>query len=1128
MNERNPISENAQELFSIDADGRVRVRYQKEPGEEGSLIVCFLRGPKELKEGSCIRRASERAIETEEMLGVYERTRNNYLRYSDHEFPEEASDDFFRIIYKFPSTLKPMTHFAAEWPDENLWIMKQAVETLEKIHRHLEAEQANGNFLGKQAIFIDNEEKALIGFWGLADLFRIYRVGPWENRVRPDAGDDFHNLLTCFGGALKKMALPIANKYIENPDNHNKKNLKNLNKEIRSKEEFHQNKDKVYLEFKPTKNLQEKEEKIPKLIDDLNEACKDEDALWPGKRFLTGRNYRCVCKIKNPTYYLVESLLETKEFDSKDLTEKHYVRLEGSENPHEEDNNYVRTLEELTETADNIKRLPQKSLENVEKNRFKSGYIARWQDKDKQWFLLDKDPDRESIIKEINELREKEARKKEEKLDILFEYVANNEFKRGKPVTLSDLIKQASNSENKYHPHHKKPPKAGYLHDINEALMMELNCKESPKANKLQVGEENIKAGYYIVFKHTSNAGSESPEKFFLMVLGELKTGIDDLSEIILDEKSVSIQGKPEKLHAICTKPDRDKFNPNQHPTIEVGRLEENIDGDKITCGRQIAAADKFSKAGFVNNRLCKIIANPKELCCRSTDFQDKSIELFDEKLDEKQQKAIKLALFTKAPICLIHGPPGTGKTSVIVEITRQMIRKDKNSRILICSQTNTAVENVMERMKDIKDITAVHLVSPSRPSEGHPMVIDSQFRSLLKNVPVKTPKKGDLPKEIAKPWGVFCSETHSVRWMEPVKNWGIYYPTLIEGEEHRWINPKRAFLANANVIGATCIHTAAGMYNDIYRKFDCVIMDEASKATPAETLVPLQFASKVVLVGDHRQLPPYIDDEIKDDLVREKEESGDHDKHDESLFEKFVGLENSEKCTIMLNNQRRMTKQIGDLISKFFYDYALKTPDDRANEPNKIMEKGKPSLIFIDTSGRENREDKKAPDGTSRLNELNANVVIETLKSLDEYLGRQDKKDTKVAVISAYKGQTRYLSPKTKDLNRNFKCIQVLDPATVDSFQGRKERIVIYDIVRSGSKAKIGFLDNPKRLNVALSRAQWLLVIIGDKEFLMNAKPCYERKEDEKEHALLGEIVEYIDKQGLCFRSIEDALDEK
>ena len=1154
MSELNSMqAKEAREAFSIDATGSIKVRYwQKEIGEEERLVVCFSRGLEGIRKHIC-----NLALATEQALGG----ESGYLRYCSHAFPKSSEEDFFRIAYGFPRSLKPLSDLLCDWPGKNLWAMNQVVATLENIYG-LDLDE--GNFLGKEAIFIDeSEEKAIIGFCGLADLFRKYGVGPWKDRVRPDKGDDLHNLLSCFKKKLQEMKLSAALKYIKSPDNKDLDSLKKLKDEMLLREEFHRRKDKVYLKFGKTRCPNE--ETIRALIDDINRGCTfssctmpllqgiatarkdglsnvkkminegrvtingnpatckskyrkddlvkvdDKDLEMPEKKRLTGEKHSCVALVKNPMHYLVEEVSGSKYFDLKHLTRKHYVRWKEPNLP-EESAGYVAILENQKKAAESIARLPKENLKQLEKKKFKRKFICRWEINDKHdpggvlfWFLLDADYDSESIVSEINELKMK---KKEKDLEIL-EILKIHFYYRN--------LRQNAD-------------KAGYLRDINDsAFFITLDCKppdKPPEGKSLQIGKELIKKERFMIFKRKRSGQDEF--EFFLVVLAKSGISIGNPKKVKLDNREIEVRELKRK-YAICTKPDADKREKGSAiPRLQPGNLEENIEKERITYERQIEAAHRLAVFEFENKKLCEIIANPKNIRCHDVDF-DKPIKMFDEKLnkDKGQQRAIKLALFTKSPICLIHGPPGTGKTQVIVEIIRQLVFMNEKIRILICSQTNTAVENVMERIENIDSVKAVHLVAKERLDKAKnplPLTIDGQFKKLFKN----TATKGDLPVEIAKQWNLFCSKTTS--------NWSncgnhsqkIYYPIIKEGGTHKYINPKEAFLRNANVIGGTCIHIASGAYGDIFKgKFDWVIMDEASKATSAEALVPLQFAQKAVLVGDHKQLPPFIDKEIEDDLEKEKEENNDHEKHEESLFEKYVKMKEWEKCTVMLNNQRRMTRQIGDLVSKFFYDSALKTPPAHANQPNLIMKKGKPSLVFIDTSHIEKKPNNEAKVGTSRINECNAEVVIETLRALNKYLEASKKVEkVAVAVVSAYTGQVNSLYDKID--RKEFNCIEISKgrPATVDSFQGREAPIVIYDIVRGSGG--IGFLDEPRRLNVAFSRAKWLFVIIGDKKFLQKAEPCEKRKSDGEKRALLGDIVEYLDEQGLCFRSIEEVLNEK
>ena len=1067
MNNASPITQKDgfKHLFSI---GRVKVCDWGKNADR-RLVVRFPRDSKVEK------RTCEQALATEK-----ENSKNipNYLKVlgglPDSElFPDSSAEDFFRIAYEFPSQFKPMHKLNNH--SEQLWIMKPIVDILSCIY---EQRGEEGDFLGKEAVFINDQEEAVrVGFWGLGELFREYEVGPWSGIDNPDKGADLHNLAVCFKKKIQELQLQHAAVYLDGTTCNDQSSLDTLIKEIKQTEEFHRSEDKIYLDFRKMKNLEKRKKDIPGLIKDFNQACKKKHPN-PQHKFtnLEGMNYfcRCTCTPGNPSYQ-VEHMGDNERFDRKDLTGKHYVKhegdKEGDKKPSDKNYSLATVRESVSKRAKEIRMLPEVAIQHLEKNKFNEEYIHFWETGKLFHFLLEKD-DQDNIIKPIEKLQEKKK--------IL-------EIAPGLRVNKKEV---------------------GSLVDVSLWDVMELDCDKKPEGNQLRIGKASLETEDFTVFSCKG--------KIYLAVKEDRLKADDDPKEVFFDKTGSIKVCSTNKKYAIRTTPDR-KNTSKGEPIPPAARLEENVELEEITYKHQIAATISMENFEFVNDNICQIIGNAKNPSCQKID-DEAALKIFDKELDEGQRQVVAFALRAD-PICLIHGPPGTGKTKVIVEIIMQLIGRYGDAvRILVCSQTHTAVINAIKRVAEKKaSIKIVRLVSSHLKKNA--FGVDKQFEELF---PGKQRNKNKMEPSVRELWKAWCSSARVTTWDKEVDNCEgqVYFPCIKDGETETHINPKEAFLRNANVYGATCIHCASGSYRGIFgnKGFDCIIMDEASKATPGESLVPLQFAKKAVLVGDHKQLPPYYDEELNEALREKQDEEGVDSKHRESLFESYI--KNEERwgnCTTMLKNQRRMTKEIGDLISKFFYDGELKTPEDKIKRDEKegpILE-SKRSLVFIDTSDQKERhsEKEKGFGGKSSINLCNANIVDETLSALEKLL-KQSKKKREVAVISGYGGQVRLLNKRID--KKSFRHVAIKEASTVDSFQGHEAPIVIYDTVRSGGSIS-SFLRDKKRLNVAFSRAQKLLIIIGDKSFL--SKPG-----KDGEMTPLGEIVKYLDKSKLCFKSLEEA----
>ena len=560
---------------------------------------------------------------------------------------------------------------------------------------------------------------------------------------------------------------------------------------------------------------------------------------------------------------------------------------------------------------------------------------------------------------------------------------------------------------------------------------------------------------------------------------------------------------------------------------------------------KQIEACQQFQDHDVVNKQLCDIVNTPdSEITCRThpADHADILDNLSNPKLknDDSQLEAVVDAINYK-PIYLIQGPPGTGKTTVILEIILQLVRQDKNVRILLTSQSNLAVDNVLEKLAGEKDVTFMRLASDNALDKDNVSVQMKQhcFEKKLKKYINDTAKKSseNFSKE-------FADRDKSEKLLEIHKDWlafignGLLKNKVLLDNGSEKIDLLSAMLKNTNVVGATCIHIASSKYRKMRFEFDYVIMDESSKATPAESLVPLSMGKNIIMIGDDRQLPPVItrEEAVIRHVRKKMEDDGlDIDKtYGVSLFEKikkgFLGTPN-ERFVRMLDIQYRMPRQIGSLISEFFYDGKLKNPDIPGfdNDKSHGLNLKKPtSIVFLSTSQRHLPYD----NGNKffRQNPCNVEAIKELLEKLNSLYPSNTKREKPltIGIIAAYKGQVELLKQKINlKKYRNFVTetgIPLIEIKTVDKFQGAERDIIIYDIVRSArGQDNIGFLADYRRINVAFSRAKRLLFVVGDSDYLLN-RATFTPSEDFPEFKL-QKIAEKLQKEGLIFNSLEEVF---
>lgn len=281
--------------------------------------------------------------------------------------------------------------------------------------------------------------------------------------------------------------------------------------------------------------------------------------------------------------------------------------------------------------------------------------------------------------------------------------------------------------------------------------------------------------------------------------------------------------------------------------------------------------------------------------------------------------------------------------------------------------------------------------------------------------------------------------------------------------------------IADSTIVGATCLGVAS-LSSAIEFNFDWIIVDEAGKATPPEILVPICLGRKVVLVGDHKQLPPVVDEALLK-LQDKKQMNISKEDLELSLFE-YLEKRLNDDCKSILDEQYRMNPVIGELISKLFYEGKLisKTSREEKTIPLKMFE-SKP-LVWLSTASRTDRKEERISD--SFRNTCEAKLIFEQLLEIDEELGGLKlKKET--AIIAGYRGQKDRL---TRLYESNYKARfhnMTVEINTIDAFQGRETDIVFYSVVRSNDDGNLGFLKDVRRLNVAFSRARELLVVVGD-----------------------------------------------
>lgn len=438
-----------------------------------------------------------------------------------------------------------------------------------------------------------------------------------------------------------------------------------------------------------------------------------------------------------------------------------------------------------------------------------------------------------------------------------------------------------------------------------------------------------------------------------------------------------------------------------------------------------------------------------------------------DTSLNPTQQTAVRLALSAQ-DVGLIHGPPGTGKTTTVIELIRQAVQRGET--VLACAPSNMAVDNLFERLLAAQ----VPVVRLGHPARVLPELREHTLDILVDNHPdVRTARKlrreaHQLRDKARSHWRTKPAPGEKRAMRDEAKS-------MLDDARRLENHAVQQVLNQANVVCATL----TGLDSEVLGKrcFDLAVIDEASQCTEPAAWIPLLRAEKVILAGDHYQLPPTI-------ISREAEKAG----LGVSLMERLiaeVGGEDTPLAT-MLTIQYRMHHQIMTFSSQEFYDDALQAAPDVAHhllyEILEVIDNDltRTAIHFTDTAGASYDEFAEV-DGASRYNIQEAQWVKE---KVDQLLAANVSPEA-IGVITPYAAQVRFLREQWSD--------EVVEINSVDGFQGREKEVIIISLVRSNPEGEIGFLGDTRRMNVALTRARRKLILIGDSATI-TTDPFYQR----------------------------------
>lgn len=442
--------------------------------------------------------------------------------------------------------------------------------------------------------------------------------------------------------------------------------------------------------------------------------------------------------------------------------------------------------------------------------------------------------------------------------------------------------------------------------------------------------------------------------------------------------------------------------------------------------------------------------------------------------LNPTQEQAVNEVLMAK-DVAIVHGPPGTGKTTTLVEAINETLMRE--SQVMVCAQSNMAVDWISEKLVD-RGINVLRIGNPTRVNDK---MLGFTYERRFESHP-------DYPQLWAIRKAIRELRQHRKRGsdtfhqkMERLKSRATELELRINAQ----------LFGEARVIACTLVGSANKLLDG--QRFNTLFIDEAAQALEAACWIPLRRVSRVILAGDHCQLPPTVKS-----LAALKAGLG------VTLMERVTATQPS--VVTLLKVQYRMNEAIMRFSSDWFYDGQVKSAPQVRHRG--ILDYDNP-FLWIDTAPLEEEDDSPVyheqfvGESFGRVNKAEANLTISTLRDYLEKVGKQRFLDEQVdvGVISPYRAQVQYLRSLIKATPELKPFRRAITINTVDGFQGQERDIVLISLVRSNAAGDIGFLKDLRRMNVAITRARMKVIILGDVKTLTR-HPFYKRLWDYVERA--------------------------
>lgn len=417
--------------------------------------------------------------------------------------------------------------------------------------------------------------------------------------------------------------------------------------------------------------------------------------------------------------------------------------------------------------------------------------------------------------------------------------------------------------------------------------------------------------------------------------------------------------------------------------------------------------------------------------------------------LNATQEEAVNKVLHAK-DVAIVHGPPGTGKTTTLVEAVYETLHRE--NQVLVCAQSNMAVDWISEKLVD-RGVSVLRIGNPSRVNDK---MLSFTYERRFESHP-DYPQLWSIRKAIRE----LYARSRKGAEREAVRQ---KINSLKDRATELEIRINESLFSEARVIACTLVGSANRLLTG--QKFGTLFIDEAAQALEAACWIPIRKADRVILAGDHCQLPPTV-------KAPEALRAG----LGHTLMQTIV--KNKPDTVSLLKLQYRMNDEIMRFSSEWFYGGMLQSAPEV--KYRSILDFDTP-IEWINTEGLDCNEE-FIGENYGRINKSEAELSIEQLKGYITKIGRERFLNERIDVgmISPYKAQVQYL----RRLVRNDAFLkpyrQAITINTVDGFQGQERDVILISLVRANEEGQIGFLNDLRRMNVAITRARMKLIILGD-----------------------------------------------